>query len=219
MERDPASGMRGGGRTSMPAGVSDMALLAAFEPVGVVFGFLYVVLVIRQSLWCWPVGLVSAAAYVVVFLQARLYGQMALQAVYIALMFYGWHEWRKGGGGGETLAVSRTPGRWRAGLALAGAAFTIGLGFLLEHRADARPFWDAGTTAFSLVAQFMTTRKWIESWLVWISVDVGIAALAASQRLYPTAALYGAYLALAVLGLLEWRRSQTARPSAGSEGA
>ena len=28
------------------------------------------------------------------------------------------------------------------------------------------PFWDAGTTAFSLVAQWMTTRKWIETWLV-----------------------------------------------------
>jgi nicotinamide mononucleotide transporter len=195
-----------------------MDLLAAFEPVGVAFGFLYVVLVIRQSLWCWPVGLVSAGAYVVVFLQARLYGQMALQAVYVALMVYGWHEWRKGGGGGSGLEVSRTPGRWRLGLALAGGALTIGLGLLLEHRTDAaRPFGDAGTTALSLVAQLMTTRKWIESWLVWISVDVGIAALSASQGLYPTAALYGAYLALAVLGFLEWRRSPAVGPSAASE--
>jgi nicotinamide mononucleotide transporter len=194
-----------------------MALLSAFEPVGVAFGFLYVVLVIRQSLWCWPVGLVSAVAYVVVFLEARLYGQMALQAVYVVLMVYGWHEWRKGDGGGETLAVSRTPGRWRAGLALGGAVLTIGLGLLLEQRADAGPFWDAGTTAFSLVAQFMTTRKWIESWLVWISVDLGIAALSASQKLYPTAVLYGAYLVLAVLGFLEWRRSREAGPSPASE--
>jgi nicotinamide mononucleotide transporter len=193
-------------------------LLAAFEPIGVVFGFLYVVLVIRQSLWCWPVGLLSAAAYVVVFLQARLYGQMALQGVYIALMVYGWREWRQGGGGGG-LEVSRTPGRWQLGLALAGAVLTMALG-LLEQRAEAaRPFWDAGTTAFSLLAQFMTTRKWIESWLVWIAVDVGIAALAASQGLRWTAALYGAYLVLAVLGLLEWRRSTQVGPKAASEEA
>ena len=34
------------------------------------------------------------------------------------------------------------------------------------------PFWDSSTTSFSLVAQFMQTRKWIENWTVWIVVDV-----------------------------------------------
>ena len=37
---------------------------------------------IRESAWCWPSGIVSAAAYVVVFQQARLPGQAALQALH-----------------------------------------------------------------------------------------------------------------------------------------
>jgi nicotinamide mononucleotide transporter len=178
------------------------------EIVGATFGLLYVVLVILQSVWCWPVGLVGAIFYILVFFDARLYGQMGLQGVYVALMFYGWHQWRHGGEAGGRLEVSRTPWRWRVLLAVAGTAFATLGGLLLMRGTDAAlPFWDAGTVSFSLVAQFMTTRKWIESWLVWIVVDVVIAGMAGSQGLYPTAVLYAAYLLLAALGLAEWRKS------------
>jgi nicotinamide mononucleotide transporter len=57
------------------------------------------------------------------------------------------------------------------------------------------------------VAQFMTTRKWIENWYVWLAVDTIYVGMYASQGLYPTAALYAAFLGLAILGLIEWRRS------------
>lgn len=184
---------------------------ALAQAVGVAFGFLYVVLVIRQSVGCWPVGIVSAAVYVLVFFQARLYGAMTLQGVYIALMVYGWYEWLHGGASGGRLVVTRMPGRWRGTLGLAGAGLSVAFGLFLKHRTDAAlPFWDAGTTSFSLVAQFMTTRKWIENWLVWIAVDVVYVGIYVSQRLHPTAALYGAFLVLAVLGLVQWRRSLTA---------
>ena len=53
----------------------------------------------------------------------------------------------------------------------------------------------------------MATRKWVENWLVWIAVDVVYVAIYASQRLYPTAGLYAAFLVLATLGYREWRAS------------
>lgn len=192
-----------------------MDLYGTCEAAGVALGIVYVVLVIRQSIWCWPAGLVSAALYVLVFLHARIYGAMALQGVYIALMLYGWYEWRPGASPRGRLPVSRTPSRWRLALLVAGAAFALVFGLFLRHRTDAAlPFWDAGTTSFSLVAQFMTTRKWIENWLVWIAVDVVYVGMYVSQGLYPTTVLYAAFLVLAVLGFGEWRRSLAAE-SAG----
>jgi nicotinamide mononucleotide transporter len=183
------------------------------EAVAVFFGFVYVIFVIRQNVWCWPAGLISAALYASVFFQARLYGQMALQGVYITFMIYGWYEWLHGGEGGGQLSVSRAPGRWRALLAASGVAFALAFGLFLKHRTDAvLPFWDAGTVSFSLVAQFMTTRKWIENWLVWIAVDVVYVGIYVSQRLYPTTALFGTFLILAVLGFVKWRRSLGAEP-------
>jgi nicotinamide mononucleotide transporter len=56
----------------------------------------------------------------------------------------------------------------------------------------------------------MTTRKWLESWLVWIAVDAAYVAMYVSQRLFATAGLYAAFLVLAFLGLREWRRSMAA---------
>jgi nicotinamide mononucleotide transporter len=179
-----------------------------FEALAVVFNLAYVVLAIFQSVWCWAAGLGGAVLTLVVFFHARLYGAMALQGVYIALMVYGWHEWRHGGEGGRGLAVARTPARWCLRLGLAGAAFAVALGLLLRFRTDAAlPFWDAGTTSFSLVAQFMTTRKWIESWLVWIAVDTVYVGMLVSQGLHLMTVLYAAYLVLAVVGFARWRRS------------
>jgi len=167
-----------------------------------------VLLTVRQIIWCWPAGLVSAGFFIIVFLHARLYGAMALQGVYVALMLYGWHAWLHGGASGGQLRVSRTPRLWWLGLGLAGTVFAAALGLFLEHQTDAAlPFWDAGATSFSLAAQWMTTRKWIENWLVWIAVDVVYVGIYVSQGLYPTAGLYAVFLVLAALGLLEWRRS------------
>ena len=142
--------------------------------MGVAAGALYVLLTVRQIIWCWPAGLVSAALLHRRVPARPLYGATALQGVYVALMLYGWYEWLHGGGSGGRLAVSRTPRLWWLGLGLAGGGAsrsTLGL-FLRSHTDAALPFWDAGTTSFSLVAQWMTTRKWIENWLVWIAVDV-----------------------------------------------
>lgn len=162
----------------------------------------------RQDVRCWPVGLVNVSLSALVFFHSRLYGSMALQVVYAALSVYGWYEWLHGGKDDGRLAVSRIPARWLAGLALAGVACALALGSFLRHRTDAAlPFWDAATTASSLVAQWMTTRKWLESWMVWIPVDVVYVAMYQSQRLHAFAGLYLVFLALAVLGLLEWRRS------------
>ena len=190
-----------------------MDIYGISEALALVLNLAYVVLAIFQSVLCWAAGLFGAVLSLVVFLHARLYGATALQVVYMVLMAYGWYEWRHGGAKGGALAVSRAPARWRLGLGAAGLAFAAGLGLLLEHGTDAAlPFWDAGTTSFSLVAQFMTTRKWIESWLVWIAVDVVYTGMLVSQELGLMAALYVGYLVLAVLGYLKWRRSLRGAP-------
>ena len=191
-----------------------MDLYEIGEWLAVAFTRGYVVLAIFQSVLCWFAGLFGAGLTLVVFLHAKLYGATALQVVYMALMVYGWHQWRRGGEGGGELAVAWAPGRWRLGLFSAGAAFALGLGLFLKHGTDAAlPLWDAGTTSFSLVAQFMTTRKWLESWLLWIAVDLVYTGMLVSQGLSVMAGLYVAYLILAVAGFVKWRRSMGAVPS------
>ena len=66
---------------------------------------------------------------------------------------------------------------------------------------------DAATTVVSLVAQVMMNRRWIQSWFVWIAVDIGFIGLLASKGLFITAALYAVFIGLCMLGYHSWRRA------------
>ena len=179
-----------------------------FEVAGFLTGVVAVWLTAKESPWCWPTGLVNVSLYIVVFWKAKLYADTGLQVVYVGVCLYGWWEWLHGGPGGGQLAVSRTPRRVLAALSLAGAAFAAALGLFLSRKTDASlPFWDAATTAGSLVAQLLQSRKWIETWWFWIAVDVVYVGVYVAKGLHLTAVLYAVFLALCVLGLVEWRRS------------
>jgi nicotinamide mononucleotide transporter len=183
----------------------------AYEVVGVLFGILSVWLTTRENVWCWPTGLVNVGLFIIVFWQAKLYADMGLQVVYVALCLYGWYEWLHGGPGHGALRVSRTPRS--AGLALAGGGtvFAIVLGAALRRHTDAAlPFLDSTTTSFSLVAQWMQTRKWLETWVVWIAVDVVYVGMYVYKQLHPTAVLYTIFLVLAVMGRRAWIKSALA---------
>ncbi len=184
-----------------------MPLTPAIETLGVLAGLGYVVLAIRESVWCWPSGIVSAVAYVVVFQAARLPGQAALQAILAAICVYGWWSWRRGDATASLVVVRGRP----AALAVLGAltaAAALGLGVLLQRSTESvLPFWDAGILAASLTAQGMAARKWIENWLVWIGVNVVSIGLYLSQGLLQTTGLYVVYLVMAFVGYRAWKRS------------
>ncbi len=55
------------------------------EYAAVAFGFAYVLLAIRQHRACWIAGGLSTALFIVVFIQAGLPLQAALQVLYVAL--------------------------------------------------------------------------------------------------------------------------------------
>jgi nicotinamide mononucleotide transporter len=182
--------------------------VSLLEWVAVAFGVLAVLLTVRQNPWCWPLGIVNVSLFALLFWRERLYADAGLQVVYVGLCAYGWRAWRRGGPAASALRVSRTPRG--AGLLLGGAALALALllGATLKRATDADlPFWDAGTTAFSLAAQWMQARKWLENWLVWIVVDVVYVGVYLAKGLTLTAGLYAAFIALAALGWREWSRA------------
>mgnify|MGYP005832859921 CR=1 FL=1 len=109
------------------------------------------------------------------------------------------------------LRIGHTPLRTVPALAGVYAAAHIGLYLLLTRFTDSTvPFWDAGTTALSVVAMWMLSRKLVEQWLVWLVVDLVTVGLYLYKDLPYTAGLYALYSALAVAGYLRWRRQARA---------
>jgi len=71
----------------------------------------------------------------------------------------------------------------------------------------ALPHLDAALTSYSLVASWWQARKHTANWWLWIAVDLVYIGEYLYKGLRPTAALYAGLVALAVLGLRDWRRA------------
>lgn len=187
--------------------------MSTIEIIATLSGLACVILTIRQNIWCWPTGLLMVSLYIAIFYQAKLYSDMGLQVVYIVLQIYGWHQWLHGGPKNSRLAVrSIGPGTFAAWCAAA-VVLTAGLGLTMQRYTDAAlPYWDATTTVLSLIAQYLMARKVIESWLLWITVDVLSIGIYIVKDLHLTAGLYSVFLVLATLGFLAWKKDLTKSP-------
>lgn len=182
--------------------------MAWIEAIAVVFGLFCVWLSIRQNIWCWPTGLVQVVLYLVVFYHAKLYSDLVLHGIYVVLQVYGWYSWLHGGSDRGPLRVSQLRVRWRVGWVVVALAGTAAWGTGMATFTDAAvPYWDAFTTVASLVAQWLLTRKRLESWYFWIAVDIVAIGVYWYKSLFLTAGLYSVFLIMAIAGFLVWRGS------------
>jgi nicotinamide mononucleotide transporter len=191
--------------------------LSPIEMLGFVTGVGCVWLAARENIWNWPVAIVNASSYIIVFFGAKLYADCGLQMVYVAISIYGWWSWLHGGRNRSELPVTRARPSSMPLFALATMVSTAILMLLLRRFTDSTvPFWDALTTAISLTAQYMLARKIIDNWWLWMAADVIYVALYIYKGLYLTAVLYVIFFALCVLGLVRWQKLLAA-PEARAE--
>jgi nicotinamide mononucleotide transporter len=180
------------------------------EIAGTVTTVLGIWLTTRRLLVCWPVVLAADIIYLDVFYRARLFSDALLQVFFLAFTLYGWwHWWRGVRDEGEVRVVPLRMRGWLAGLA-AGAVGAVLLGELMTRIGAALPHLDATLTSYSLVASWWQARKHIANWWLWIAVDLVYIGEYLYKGLRPTAALYAGLVALAALGLRDWRRAPSA---------
>lgn len=199
------------------------------EIFGALTGVIYVFLEIRQNLWLWPVGIVTSAVYIWVFLTGKLYADMTLQGYYLVISFAGLYWWIRGKGdvkpvkegedsllsekqntdnSGGTLKVTRLT--MKTGLVLAAVLIVlfIAIWMILDRITDSPvPVCDSFITSVSIVATWMLARKILEHWYLWIIVNAAAVALFITRGLYPTAVLYMVYCIMSFAGLKTWTSS------------
>ena len=167
----------------------------------------------RRLLVCWPVVLAADILYLVVFYRARLFSDSLLQIFFLAFTLYGWWHWARGvREEGEVRVAPLGVRGWLGGLA-EGAAGAVLLGWLMVRVGAALPHLDAALTSYSLVASWWQARKHTANWWLWIAVDLIYIGEYLYKDLRATAVLYLLLVALAVLGLRDWRRAEAAEAS------
>ena len=187
--------------------------LPATELAAVLLALAYLVLAIRQSIWCWLCAAGSTALYVYLFAGARLYMESLLNVFYFGMAVYGWAMWRRGTNG-EDLPVSVWPAQVHVYAAGAIACLAACSGFLLARFTNAAyPYVDAATTFGAFWATFLVARKVLENWWYWLVIDLASVFIYWMRGLEATAVLFVVYVILIPVGLIAWTRSYRTQPA------
>lgn len=182
----------------------------AIEVAAVLLGLANIALLIRRSIWNYPFGLAMVTLYAIIFFEAKLYADAGLQVFFFAIQIYGWINWSRARADDGRVIVARA-GAASLAYAVAALGAAGALGLALDRFTDStHPYPDAAIAGLSIAAQVMMARRLIENWFFWIAVDLIAIGLFWAKGLQPTAALYGVFLMMCIIGWLGWRRAARA---------
>ena len=192
---------------------------SVLDVTNLILGIAGVGLMVRLSLWTFPVGLLAVTVQGVLFWQARFYADATVQLFFFGALLYGWWHWLRGRGGAPELPFTSLSWR-RRGMVLGLAALgTAGWAFVEARYTDSpMPLRDAFIAIFSVAGQMLQSRKNLENWPVWIAVNLVAIASYWKAELAFTAFLYAVYLALAVGGWRSWRRAMQTQGAPAAQG-
>lgn len=177
------------------------------EIIGTIVGLVYLYLEYKANIWLWVASIIMPAIYLIVFYDAGLYADTAINIYYLAVAIYGWIAWRYNGTESRELPITRISLRQIVAMVTLYAILQVAISLALQHLTDSDVAWFNGlTSALSVVGMWMLARKWIEQWIVWIVVDILSAGLYCYKGLYLTAALYALYAVIAIFGYRKWQK-------------
>lgn len=182
--------------------------------LGIVLNVGGVWLTARRNMACWPVGIAGVTVYGWLFWRWKLYGDMSLQIFYFLAQIYGWWCWSRGSKGDESRPAHAGARALVTGVATAALAALGIVWFMTRFTDDVMPRIDGTLTAFSLLAEFWTARRYLESWMLWMLVDIGNISLFLYRGDPLTAALFAMFGTLAFYGLARWRAASAQESAA-----
>ena len=179
--------------------------MSVIEIIAVIISIIGVTLTIKRQMWCWFFNFIAFVLYAYIFYEYKLYGETILQFIFIVLNLYGFYHWRKGKVEEHTIRIEKSNAptlvMQMVLASIAGLLFGLGLHYFTDA---SLPILDAQLAAFSLLATYWTTQKYIATWVLWVIVDIVYVGMFLYKSLYLTAGLYAVFIGLAILGWKQW---------------
>lgn len=187
--------------------------MLSLQLTGVVLGLLYLFLEYKINPWLWLVGIIMPCVHSVLYYQCGLYADAAINLYYIAAGIYGALYWlyHQNSNTHKPHQPQSIKGKTKLIFCLIGAQLVLHAliyAALVNFTNSTVPFCDSLSTALSIVALWMLSRKYTEQWLIWLLVDAISVGLYCYKGIYLTAGLYALYTALAWVGYQKWKKSK-----------
>lgn len=127
-------------------------------------------LCVHQTRWNYPVGVVTTLAYSILFWNLELFALALFNGYLVFSLIYGWFRW---GNDNDTRPVTTVKWPWHLGYVVL-AVGIYGLLWIIHTIMGQEMAWyDIILAVASGVAQFLLDNKKIETWIVWILVNIG----------------------------------------------
>jgi len=179
-----------------------MSFLGYIELASVITGLIWIILLTRENIWCWPFGIISSLLSIYLFYEGKLYSEAILYLYYVFIGIYGWYMW----GQERKLKIQEwklIPHLVILGLGILG---TLLLGSYFSGTDANRPYHDAASTAFSFLASYMEAQKILSGWIFWIAINAFSIWLYLDRGFQLYAMLMGIYFILSVYGYMNWKK-------------
>ncbi len=179
--------------------------LLSWENLAVALAVTYLLLAMRENIWCWYAAFISTLIFTVLFWNVSLPMQSLLNLYYMAMAVYGWWQWKKGGAEHEGIAIHRWSSARHAVAIGTVVLISLASGWYLS--ANTETFWpyiSSLTTWGSVLCTWMVARKVLENWLYWLVVDCVAIFIYLERELYSTVGLFVIYIVIAFVGYFQW---------------
>lgn len=187
--------------------IQQLSTTSALEWVAVILAIAYLLLAIKESLWCWPAAFASTAIYIVLFFDVNLYMESFLNLYYLVMAIYGWSQWNKINHVSLQKSILVWPIRKHITLIGMTTVLVFISAYLLNNYTEQDfALIDSFTTWFAILATYMVTQKILENWIYWIFIDSVSIYLYLSKGFALTAVLFLSYIILAFIGWKSWKK-------------
>ncbi len=168
----------------------------------------YILLAIRQSIWCWPAAFLSTLIYAILFFDVSLLMDSALNVYYLIMAVYGWYSWKYSGKLQEKELEITTYGLNKNIKIIAVlTVISLAFGYIMANYTHADfAYIDSFTTVFAVFGTYMLAKKVIENWIYWIVIDAVSIYIYIQKGLNLTAIMFIIYTVLAFVAYKKWSK-------------
>ncbi|RXK14661.1 nicotinamide mononucleotide transporter [Halarcobacter mediterraneus] len=187
--------------------------MSTYEAIAMILAIAYILLALRQSLWCWPAAFISTLIYTILFFDVSLLMDSALNAYYLIMAIYGWYSWKYGGKLQEQeLEVSNYGLEKNIKIIIVLSLVSLIFGYIMANYTSADfAYVDSFTTVFAVFTTYMLAKKILENWIYWIVIDMISIYIYIQKGLNLTAILFVIYTVLALIAFRKWKEEYDQR--------
>jgi nicotinamide mononucleotide transporter len=185
---------------------------SALEFIAVLAGIASVWFSKKEQVLVYPVGLINTTIFVYLSFKGHLLGEASVNIYYSVMSIYGWWLWTRKNDQQQTiLQIQFSTSKEVLQQLLFFAAFYVVLYAALyfsktSFAPGAIPWADALSSAAAYTGMWLMAKKKVESWYYWIATNFFSIPLYFVKGYVFTSVQFAVLLALAVAGLIAWRK-------------